>query len=61
MENRHGPSRRFRCGVPSLNEAKDIGSNFWRVNAIVTAVQGEDELAKDTPDEALLGSLALEL
>lgn len=61
VQNRHGtrgnlgPAR----GIP-LRETEHIRADLWRVNTIVTPVQGHGQLAEDAPDEAFLSSLALE-
>ncbi|TFB01269.1 hypothetical protein CCMA1212_006799 [Trichoderma ghanense] len=43
----------------SSRRAYDITANVGGVNAIMTAIQGQNQLAKDAPDKALLRPLAL--
>ena len=62
MQNGHGASRDLGRAVHvALREAEHVGAHLGRIDTIVTAVQSQDELAEDAPDEALGSSLTLVL
>lgn len=62
MKNSHSSSWSLgRRSDGALCEAQHVGANVWGVNTIVTAIQSKDQLAKDAPNKAFLGSLALKL
>lgn len=61
MQNRHCTGRHLRrTGNSALREAEHIAPNIRRIDTVVTAEQGQDQLAEYAPHEALLCPLTLE-
>lgn len=62
MKNSHGTGRHlWRPICTPLRQTKCIRTRLGRINTVVTPVQRHDELAENTPYEALLCSLPLVL
>lgn len=59
MENSHSSSGNLGTCRSPLCQTQNIGADLGRVDAVVTPIQGHDQLAEDAPDKAFLGPLTL--